>query len=372
MPCTFSRKGDRSAWRQGRQGDKGDKGDRSASCNRSAFWDDPRINKILIDFHEKRARFPDEKIEQLKPRLKRLLNEYVSALAQRGIRCRWVYAGSVSEGIRIVYPNNTIELDVEFRMDGSGLQVPEEGKSPCSVLIKPPENPDDWNLPDTFLDKYQNVSAELALNEFDVAFRDVIDSWEQAFRGDVSVVHKTQGPAERVIVSKDSREWLFLDFVPVLEVPGEGRYVAKQRPCGQREPFFWRHSYSDEEKNQYPSDAEKPYAKACLRILKAFAIDSEEMKKLDTYVWKNLLFWELRERPDDSWNEEDVARRVLGMLARLRTALSEGKKEPRIPQFFNLEADLLFEVSKRTRKEMHSFIDRLLCQKKEFVKVFTA
>ena len=116
-----------------------------------------------------------------------------------------------------------------------------------------------------------------------------------------------------------------------------------------------------------PSDVDMACAKASLRILKAFGAETEVMKKLDSYIWKNLLFWEIEERPGHSWNKEDTARRVLGLLARLRGALSHGK----MPQFFKRKVNLLIPVSKSARKDMHRFIDRLLSNKRAFIRVFT-
>ncbi len=332
----------------------------------SRWWDRDDVNATVVDCHSRRARFPKARLDRLKTRLEPLLDEYIEILAEHGIQCKMEEAGSVAEGVRILHPDGTLERDVEFVMDGSSVHVTPLDQKACCIIMHPLGNRRKDQLPDSFHDTYGHVSAKLVLDVFDEAFGEVLPSWQSAFKKSGCVVYKEQGPAVTVKVNQGGRDWLSVDLVPAICVPDEGFYVPKQRPCGPKHDYGWRQSFSFEERDRYPPDL--PCTKACLRILKTFCVSNEEMKKLDTYILKNILFLEMEERPHDTWDVEDVARRVLGLLARLRRGLQDGF----IPQFFNRNVNLLGETSEGAMDDMRKYVNTILRQKDAFMQIFSA
>ncbi len=330
------------------------------SCSKLTWWDHEDVNDAVVEYYHDYARYPRETLDWLKKQVKPLLDQYVAALARRGVRCRIEYTGSVAEGVRIQHTDGTLELDVEFVMEAPFVHVTPLDEAGCCNLIDPSGQGLVY-LPGSFIGKRGHVSAERVRELYDAVFDEVMPSWQSVFQRFGCVIHKVEGPAVKVKVAKKGKPWLYVDLVPAIQGPGGGCYVPKQRPHGHRYIFAWRESFSLEERDQYPDDC--PWAKPCLRILKSFCASNLQMKRMETYILKNLLFLEVDERPSNSWDEEDVGRRLLGLLVRLRKGLRDGF----IPQFFNQGVNLLRTTSASDMTDMQLYINTLLCRKQAFL-----
>lgn len=236
------------------------------------------INDQVLDFYHSHARFPKEELDEVNRYLEPFLNSLQFALQNKGICAKFKDTGSAFEKVHEPHLDGSLELDIEAVMDGSGLKTIHLDMPSSSVLCAQKKR---WcdALPSSFFDYRARVSTRKVLDIFEGACTSVAPP---------TASFQQHGPAitMKVMRPRSWRLWFAVDIVPAISIQSRGVYVPKQRAEGYMKDFAWRESFSLEERENYPSDC--PWAKPCLRMLKALCDRHDDLGQLQSYPLKNL------------------------------------------------------------------------------------
>ena len=180
---------------------------------------------------------------------------------------------------------------------------------------------------------------------------------------------KQHGPATQMDVYRSSGfsgpKFYSVDVVPAFEVNG-CTYVAKPIKNETMSKYYWRQSYSVEEKGRLVGvDKGNECRKQVFRILKVLRNREPGLSLLTSYHLKTALFREMKK--DVSWTSEDLGQRLMGVIGQVEQALLNRT----MPHFYIVGVDLLMGMGDEAVKNMACRMSKVRTNKQAMMGILT-
>ena len=235
-----------------------------------------------------------------------------------------VLGGSCYHGTKIA---NAIEYDVYVIMDGTDLVAFTTPDSKCHAALKPKRGQGS-KFTELMEDGYVHVLGERWANKFHQILATLRSQHRELEVPNVTFIKL--GPVVQMDVYKDNL-WFKVDLIPTFQLSSNVRYGAKPYRSEASLPLYahlWYRCFPEEELDVFAKmDQDGGCRKDVFKVLKLILREhlvEETMPFVTSFHFKTLLLLRLAHNPDESWNADQLSKRVLDLLVAMERAIERG------------------------------------------------
>lgn len=349
-----------------------------------AWHSEPEVTTKLWEYHDQKAKQPNEHIQKTKAAFESLMTGFRQYLQQKGIVEQLQYVGSCYSNVRVNLP---VEYDVIFILrNGEYLEKIACGAPSFTYFEVSDANKAKFDSA-YFEATTRKVSSHKVINKF----TSFTDQWITEIRtrlppGIKNIRRRAHGAAIQIDVYDNSNSVIFnIDLVPAFELdkrqPIEDRelFVAKQctdAVAGINPQLTWRRSYSVKDKALLSViDRGDGIHKVILRILKAVLSNPErprpDLARITSYHVKTAMLHVHRDHPTaDDWNRSKLTIRLFEVIDKLSKTFADGT----LNDYFagqNLDmVNVISGISLTNRQQISNVLSDVYKNKAAFVNFF--
>ena len=341
-----------------------------------AWHSNPAVHKRIDKFHETYCKEPTKDMQKARGTLVHLTRHVIQPqLKKMGMKGELIVSGSSFQGLKV--QNDVLEFDVGLCFHDKTARAVTCADDSYYATLRPKPGKE-------FSGPYQltgdgTISGDHWRNKFQSMFAFFQNTIPELGRD--KVTFREHGAAIQMDVLRDDGSvWFNVDLVPTI-MSGKGedrkRHVYKRYSEGSGEgtgentgrgQSEWIRSFAREEcLSLCKADQGSGCRKEAIRVLKYIRNEEPNLDKLSSYHLKATLLNDMNNNPDKSWNKKQLGERVIDLLGSLRGSLATGH----LSHPFLADHNLLGDMSREVRNNIHGRINTLYTKEKEFMKATT-